>query len=331
MKPYQAVLIASFGGPEGRDEVRPFIENVLRGKSIPEVRKEEVAQHYFRFDGVSPLNAQNRELRSLLEKELSARGLDLPVYWGNRNWKPYFKETLQEMTTKGVKHFLAYLPSPYGSYSSCRQYLEALEDARTEIGDKAPTFDKIRFFFNHPGFIEVLFIRAKEALAKLSDSEKSTMVFTAHSLPVAMSRSCEYEKQVNETCRLVSERCGITNWQLAYQNRSGRPSDRWLEPDILEVLKQVANQGERQVVVMPIGFLSDHMEVIYDLDIEAKREAEALGLRWVRSATPGKHPLMLRLLGDLVEERLKGGEERPVVGSLAPAPDTCPPNCCFPR
>jgi len=331
---YDAILIVAFGGPEGPDDVLPFLENVTRGRNIPRDRLLEVAEHYHHFGGVSPLNAQVRSLIEALGPELRRHGVMLPIYWGNRNWRPMLGDTLVEMTEAGVRKALAVVLAAYSSYSSCRQYREDIERAREAAGPSAPEVDKVRVFYNHPEFVAANADRVREALAKLPAEARREvpLVFTAHSLPQAMADGSRYEEQLLETCRLIAEELGIESgrWSLSYQSRSGRPSDPWLEPDILDHLRALRGAGAREVVVQPVGFLSDHMEVLYDLDEEARQLCDEIGLHLVRAGTVGSHPRFVRMLRELIRERLGAarGSERRAVGRFGPHHDVCPADCC---
>src|SRR5262245_36813480 len=256
--------MVGFGGPEKREDVIPFLENVLRGRNVPRERTLEVAAHYEHFDGVSPINAQMRDLIAALRAELASAGIRLPIYWGNRNWHPLLPETLRAMAETGVKRALAYVTSAYASYSSCRQYLGDIERARAAAGPQAPHVDKLRLFFNHPRFVAANTARLGDSLARVAADRRASVSvsFTAHSIPVSMAQSCDYERQLLETCRLVSEAAGLApdRWRLVYQSRSGRPEDPWLEPDILDHVRALRAGGAREAIIMPIGFLSDHME-----------------------------------------------------------------------
>ncbi|MGD9645589.1 MAG: ferrochelatase [Pirellulales bacterium] len=327
---YDALLIVSFGGPEGPDEVLPFLDNVLRGRKVAQQRKLEVAEHYQLFGGVSPLNAQNRALVAAIEAELATAGPHLPVYWGNRNWQPFLADTLAQMSTDGIRHCLALVTSAFSSYSGCRQYLENIAEAQAQVGPQAPQVDKLRGFFNHPGFIECVAERTRDAIVQIPEERKDSaaLIFTAHSIPLEMASGCQYVEQLGEASRLVAERVGRTNWQLAYQSRSGPPSQPWLEPDINDVLRSLARQGTRDAVVVPIGFVSDHMEVVYDLDTEARATAADLGLNVVRAGTVGVHPRFVRMVRELIVERMTPGAPRPALGVLGPRPNRCDPGCC---
>jgi ferrochelatase len=313
--PYDAVLLVSFGGPEGMADVEPFLDHVLRGRNVPPERRREVAHHYAQFGGVSPINAQNRALLEAIRGELDAHGPRLSVYWGNRNWHPFLADTLRAMAADGVRRALAFVTSAYSSYSGCRQYLEDLARAREEVGPTAPSVDKLRVFHDHPGFVEANADRVREALAPLPPArgQAARIAFTAHSVPAAMAAGSDYVAQLHETCALES--------------RSGSPHQPWLEPDILEHLDTLRDEGVEDVIVAPIGFVSDHMEVVHDLDSEARERAAALGLGFARAGTAGIHPAFVRMVRELVEERVSGGERR-ALGARGPRADNCAPDCC---
>jgi ferrochelatase len=327
---YDALLVVSFGGPEGMDDVRPFLENVLRGRNVPPERLREVAAHYEQFGGKSPINDQNRALIAAVEAELRAKGPELPVYWGNRNWHPMLADTLHRMADDGVRSALAFVTSAFSSYSGCRQYREDVARAQADVGPRAPRVDKLRAFYNHPGFIEASVERLREALGRLPAERRAAaaLVFTAHSIPVAYARTSDYEVQLREACRLVAETVGRSAWTLAYQSRSGPPGQPWLEPDILAHVDALAKAGVVDVVASPIGFVSDHMEVVYDLDTEAAARAREHGLGFQRAATPGIHPAFVRMVRELVEERSSASPERPCLGTRGPVPDVCAEDCC---
>jgi ferrochelatase len=329
---YDAVLLVSFGGPEGPDDVMPFLENVTRGRGVPTARLEEVAQHYQRRGGRSPINDHSRALLAALREALVADGLDLPVEWGNRNWRPYLSVTLRALANQGASRVLAIATSAYSSYSSCRQYLDDIERARAEVGPRAPQVDKIRPFFNHPGFVEALVDRVRDALDDLppEQREQAHLAFTAHSIPVSMAAACDYEEQLRETSRLVVERLERPlPWELVWQSRSGPTQVPWLEPDIGDHLADLAGKGVDTVVIVPVGFVSDHMEVVHDLDTEATARAGELGMQVRRAGTVGTHPRFVAALAELVRERLEGAT--PVaMGRLPGRPHVCPPDCCPP-
>ena len=328
---YDAVLLVSFGGPEGMDDVMPFLANVVRGKNVPEDRLREVAAHYRHFGGRSPIGAQCRALVAALREELDRHGMPLPVYWGNRNWHPLLGDTLRQMADDGVTRALALFTSAYGSYPGCRQYLEDVARARAEVGARAPQVDKLRAFYNHPGFVEPLVELVSAAFEKVPEPRRAAarLVFTAHSLPRALAAACDYEAELRETAALVAFPLGRPQYSLVYQSRSGPPGQPWLEPDIVDHLRALAREGVRDVVVAPIGFLSDHMEVVYDLDLEAKARALELGLNMVRAATVGTHPRFVAMVRELVVERSAGETLRRHLGSRGPAPDECPGSCCL--
>lgn len=330
-EPYDALLLVSFGGPEGPADVMPFLERVTRGRGVPRSRLEEVAAHYHHFGGRSPINERCRELVEALRVELGTHGIDMPVYWGNRFWDPLLPSVLKRMADDGIRRALAFVTSAYGSYSGCRAYLEDIETARREVGPGAPAVDKLRVFFDHPGFVAAVSDRVREAMARLGPEAGSTArpVFTAHSVPLSMARGGPYVDQLRETCRLVAEETGLGDWDLVWQSRSGPPQVPWLEPDILDHLRALAQEGVAEVVLVPVGFVSDHMEVVYDLDYEAAALARSLGIRLERAGTAGTHPRFVQMVRRLVEERTVGGE-RSSLSSLGPAPDLCAADCCPP-
>ncbi len=331
---YDALLIVGFGGPEGPEDVLPFLENVLRGRNVPRDRMLEVAGHYDHFGGVSPINAQVRDLIEALRPELDRRGVDLPIYWGNRNWHPMLADTVREMAGAGVRRALGVVLAAYSSYSSCRQYREDIARAREAAGPGAPEVDKVRVFYNHPDFVAVNADRVREALDRLPADRRDSarLAFTAHSIPGSMAGGCDYERQLAETCRLVGEEAGVgpDRWALVYQSRSGRPTDPWLGPDILDHLADLKRGGAEDVVIQPVGFLSDHMEVMFDLDEEARATSGELGLRMVRAGTAGTHPRFVAMLGELIEERLGRRADRRAVGRFPANHDVCPVDCCPP-
>lgn len=327
---YDAVLLVSFGGPERREEVIPFLENVVRGKAVPRERLLAVAEHYYAFGGKSPINDQNRALVSALRAELATLGPDLPVYLGNRNWHPLLADTIREMARDGVKRAIAFVTSAFSSYSGCRQYRENIANAREQAGSGAPEVDKIRPFFNHPAFIESMADRVSDSLADLAGSRGRSMrvIYTAHSIPKVMAETSAYVAQLNESARLVSEAVGVASWELAFQSRSGPPTQPWLEPDICDRLRELRASGIDRVSVVPIGFLSDHIEVLHDLDAEAAGVAREQGMAFARARTVGVHPRFVAGVRDLISERTEGREARPVVGEMPASPDTCPIDCC---
>jgi ferrochelatase len=332
-RPLDALLLVSFGGPEKPSDVLPFLENVTAGRGVPRNRLEQVAEHYQHFGGRSPINDQNRELIDAIRKDFADNGVDLPVYWGNRNWDPYLRDTAKQMAADGVKRAAYFVTSAYSSYSGCRQYRENLHDA---IVDVDLELSRLRLYFNHPGFVTPF---AEATAAALSAAPESThVVFVTHSIPSDMNAASggpgagAYEAQHREVARLVAERAGAAAWTLAYCSRSGSPHQAWLEPDINDLLRELAADGVRSVVVVPIGFVSDHMEVVFDLDTEAAVTASELGMAFARVPTPGVHPAFVAMVRDLVLERaaVDRGEEpsRAVLGACAPNPDLCAPDCC---
>lgn len=327
---YDAILIVSFGGPESREDVIPFLENVLRGRNVPRERMLAVAEHYYHFDGKSPINQQTRELISALKQELEQYGPNLPVYWGNRNWHPMLADTLRQMKQDGIRRALAFVTSAYSSYSGCRQYRENIARAQNEVGDGAPEIDKIRVFFNHPGFIEATEGRLRDALGEFPTEAKRNVqvVYVAHSIPLSMANTSDYVKQLQEVRKLVSERLKIPNDTLVYQSRSGAPGQPWLEPDILDYLRDMKQRNLASAVVLaPISFISDHMEVLYDLDIEARQLCASLALPMARAQTVGVHPKFIAMIRELILERTDAGE-RQALGSLGPRQDACAEDCC---
>jgi ferrochelatase len=329
---YDGLIVVSFGGPEGMDDVMPFLENVTRGRNVPRERLEEVAHHYELFGGVSPINQQNRELIDLLRAELAACEIELPIYFGNRNWDPFLTDTLARMREDGIRRALGFFTSAFSSYSGCRQYREDIFTAQTAVGVEAPEVAKLRAFYNHPGFIEANVARVAEALQRLPETARpgAQLVFTAHSIPQAMADQCRYVDQLAESARLVAEAVGAGARSVVYQSRSGAPHIPWLEPDICDHLRELYAAGVRDVVVSPIGFVSDHLEVLYDLDMEAQQLSRELGIRMERAGTAGTHPAYVAMIRELVQERLDRSRERRAVGRFGPNADVCANNCCLP-
>ncbi len=324
---YDAILLVSFGGPETREDVVPFLENVLRGRNVPRERMLEVAEHYYHFGGKSPINDQNRALLTALRESLAASGPQLPVYWGNRNWQPYLADAVHQMRDDGVSRALAFVTSAYSSYSGCRQYREDIERARETAGEGAPVIDKLRVFYNHPGFIEPMVENVAAAVTQIGTplAPELAVYFTAHSIPSAAAQTSRYEQQIKEAARLVAESLHLQNWSVAWQSRSGPPTQSWLEPDIGDILRATS---AKNVIIVPIGFISDHMEVLYDLDEEARAICEERGIRMVRAATAGVHPRFVEMIRELLVERMAESSARPALGVLGPNHDVCPANCC---
>jgi ferrochelatase len=348
---YDAILLAGFGGPEGQDDVIPFLRNVTRGRGIPEERLEEVAHHYRHFGGVSPINDQNRELKAALEAELAARDIDLPVLWGNRNWDPYLRDALTEANERGFTKVLAIATSAYSSYSSCRQYREDFAGALEETGlEGTIQLDKVRQFFDHPGFVTPFVEGVRQALDEVRErvpgidpATEVELLFTTHSIPSVDAEKSgpaergfgaggAYAAQHLAVAEVVVHEAGADQvpWRLVYQSRSGPPSMPWLEPDINDAIDELPAAGIRAVIIVPIGFVSDHMEVLWDLDNEAMETSERNGLVAVRVPTPGVHHAYVSGLVDLVLERRDGVpvEDRPAVTPLGPWYDVCRPGCC---
>jgi protoporphyrin/coproporphyrin ferrochelatase len=333
---YDAFLLLSFGGPEGLDDVLPFLRNVTRGRGVPDERLAEVAEHYRHFGGVSPLGAQCRALLAALRREFDRAGIDLPVYWGNRNWYPLLADTVREMRDAGVQRALAFVTSPYGSYSSCRQYLDDIGRARAAVGSPgAPVIHKLRHYHDHPGHVAPHVDAVRAALATLPAQRRATtrLVFTAHSIPTAMAASSgphggRYEAQLREVATLVATGAAPDlPWDLVWQSRSGPPRVPWLEPDVTDHLRALAAAGTTGVVVSPIGFVSDHIEVLWDLDNEAAGVAKQLGLDFVRAGTPGDDPRFVTMIRELVRERLDPATVRAALGAI-PTWDFCDEGCC---
>jgi ferrochelatase len=328
--PYDSFLLVSFGGPEGPDDVMPFLENVLRGKNVPRERMLEVAEHYKSFGGISPINGQNRLLLDAIKKEFASNGVDLPVYWGNRNWDPLFADTLRQMKADGCKRALAFFTSMFSCYSGCRQYRENIAAAQQEVGEGAPIVEKVRMGFNHPSFIDTMAQSVRTSLTELnSDADDVTVLFTAHSIPMSMADNCDYVKQLDEASRLVAESVGVTNWRLVYQSRSGPPQQPWLEPDICDAIAEMDDAEKlNRIVIVPIGFVSDHMEVLYDLDDEAATLCKQRGIEMSRAATAGVHAQFVSMIRKLVEERIGVRDQKDAMGDLGPWHDVCPADCC---
>ena len=337
MPSFDAILLVSFGGPEAPDEVMPFLENVLRGKNVPRERMLEVAKHYEQFDGVSPINEQCRQLIAAIEVELAEHGPHLPVYWGNRNWNPLLPETLQQMADDGVQHALAFFTSAFSSYSGCRQYHEDIARARQQVGANAPEVAKLRAFFNHPGFLEPMMASVRACLEKIPAEHRDTtpLLFTAHSIPMEMADNCRYVEQLQEACHLIATAVGHPRWELVYQSRSGPPKQPWLEPDICDHIETLHQQAEKKIgpltdlLILPIGFLSDHLEVLFDLDIEAQQLCDQLGITLQRVPTVGTHPRFVQMIRELITEQITGNPQKLALGTMPPSHEVCPEDCCL--
>ena len=333
MASFDALLVLSFGGPEGPDDVLPFLRNVTRGRGVPESRLAEVAAHYDHFGGVSPINAQNRALIEALRDEFAAHDIALPIYWGNRNWRPYAADAVAQMRADGVRRALVFTTSATASYSACRQYREDMAAAQASAGPGAPELVKLRHFFDHPGFIAAQADAVRAALVTLPADAR--LVFAAHSVPASMNDASGpqadglYAAQQRETARLVAEavRGPGARFDLAWQSRSGPPQVPWLEPDVNDHLRVLASDGVRAVVLTPSGFVSDHVEVRWDLDEEARATAASLGMRFARAATVGTHPAFVAAIRELVEEQVAGAAPR-ALGTLGLCGIDCPAGCC---
>ncbi|MVA75726.1 ferrochelatase [Auraticoccus sp. F435] len=347
LAPYDALLLVSFGGPEAPEEVMPFLRQVTGGRGIPEERLTEVAGHYLAFGGRSPINDQCRDLLAALRAELAGRGLELPLYWGNRNTAPWLGETMAEIARDGHRRVLAITTSAYPSYSSCRQYRENLWDAWSPVAAAGTELqvDRVRNYAQHPGFVDANLAAVREAVERLSD-EVPHLLFVTHSLPTAMAETAGppprsetgsyvdwHQSVAQEITWQLRQETGVAHpFDLVYCSRSGPPSQPWLEPDINDRMAELAAAGVRSVVVAPIGFVSDHMEVVFDLDTEARETAEELGLRMERAATAGTHPAFVSGLVDLALERAAVARGEPAAPSVieggSPGLVVCPVGCC---
>jgi ferrochelatase len=344
MPEYDALLVLSFGGPRGPADVMPFLERVTSGRGVPRQRLLEVAKHYQHFDGVSPINQRNRELISRIEAALAEAGLELPVYFGNRNWHPLVEDTVAEMARDGVRAALVLATSGYGGYSACRQYHEDIARARASVGAHAPDLVKLRHFFDHPGFVRAAAdaVRAARATLPAEQHEPARLVFTAHSIPSSADLAAglpaegghRYSRQVAEAARLTAAELGIADYDVVWQSRSGPPSVPWLEPDVMDHLEALRARGVPAVLVCPIGFVSDHVEVVWDLDNEAKDWAEAHGMGFARAATAGADPRFAAMVVELIREQTAGAPAR-ALGQV-PSAGTgrngtpCGADCCLP-
>jgi protoporphyrin/coproporphyrin ferrochelatase len=333
-----ALLVLSFGGPEGPEDVRPFLENVTRGRSVPPQRLDEVAQHYLHFGGVSPINRCNRTLISAIERALTAVQLDIPVYFGNRNWHPMVQDTVAEMAADGVRRALVFATSAWGGYSACRQYHEDIARARAAVGSGAPDLIKLRQFFDHPLFVAVCADALRAAHEQAGTAAQ--VVFTAHSVPLAADAAAGlpgqgghfYSRQVSEAARLVAAAAQVDRYDVVWQSRSGPPQVPWLEPDVLDHLDALHARNVPGVLVAPLGFVSDHLEVLWDLDTEARQRAAALGMDFTRAATPGTDPRFAEMVVELIAEHLRAAPVRrcsqlPALGQALNG-QPCAARCC---
>jgi ferrochelatase len=332
---YDALLVLSFGGPEGPDDVMPFLENVTRGREVPPDRLAEVAEHYLHFGGISPINAQNRDLVAAVIAELAEHELNLPVYLGNRNWSPYVGDVVGEMSAAGVRNALVFVTSAYASFSACRQYQDDLLAAAATSGLLAPELHKLRHYFDHPGFIEPQQDAVRAAVADIDHSRlaKTRLLFVAHSVPDSMAAAAGpvgglYVAQLESAAGLVADVVPDVAWGLAYSSRSGSPSTSWLTPDVNDAIRSLAAEGVTDVILVPIGFVSDHIEVRWDLDVEAATTAAELGLGFRRTAPPSSDPRFAAMVRELVQERMDRSTPRRALSVLGPSHDVCPAGCC---
>ena len=315
MNSFDALLVVSFGGPEKHEDVLPFLENVLRGKNVPRERMLEVAEHYYHFNGHSPINKQNLDLIAALGREFQAHNMNLPVYWGNRNWHPLLPDTLKKMRADGVRRAVAFATSAFGSYSGCRQYRENITTALQSAGVQDMVIEKLPNFWDRPEFLEVMAERVRDAQAKLPDAHQ--VVFTAHSIPASMAQSSPYVRQLEIASERVASACGMRHWALVYQSRSGPPTQPWLEPDISDYLRAQHGAGVQRIIICPIGFVSDHMEVLYDLDTQVQEMCDEMGIKMVRAGTAGSHPRIVSMIRDMV-----------VNSETTPVNAYCEAGCC---
>jgi protoporphyrin/coproporphyrin ferrochelatase len=330
-KSYDAVLVVSFGGPEGPDDVMPFLENVFRGLRVTDETKQKIAARYHDFGGVSPINAHTREFIAALEALLDSEGPALPIYWGNRNFDPMLSDAIGQMARDGIERAAAYVTSTFSSYSGCRKYREDLFEAVADV-ENAPQIDKLRVGFNHPGFISAVADRIAESRDSLPDERRDNarLIFTAHSLPESMAATSPYVEQLMDSAASAANLAGFEDWRLVYQSNNARyGGEPWLGPDISDAIEEEAKAGRTDVIVMPIGFVCDHMEVVLDLDVDAARRAKAAGINMLRAGTVGSHPAYVGMVRDLIVERTSDTGERLSVGKLPPKHDFCPTDCCL--
>ena len=334
MPQVDALLVVSFGGPEGPDQVVPYLRNVAGGKNIPSAVLDELTARYLLFGGISPINEQTRALLVALAAELAAHLPGLAVYWGNRFWHPLLAEAVEQMAEDGIRTALAFVTSAFGSYPSCRAYMEEIERARAKVGPAAPEIHKLRLYYNHPGFIEPMAQRICEALDRVPVERRATarLVFTAHSLPVSLAERSPYRQQLYEACALAAERAGRSQWDLAYQSRSPRSAVPWLEPDVAQLVCRLAeHEGPKDIVVAPIGYLLENIEILYELDVQLAELCGDLGINLIRTAPIGTHPRFVQMIRQLVLERIEPSAPRLALGASGPWPDLCPADCCLPR
>ena len=331
--PFDALLVVSFGGPEGPDDVAPFLANVTSGRDIPAERLAVVAEQYAAYGGISPINAENRRLIDEIQRQLIVQDRSLHIYWGNRNWHPFLHDTIEQMTADGIGHAAAFVTSAYSSNSGCRQYLDDISRACATVGEQAPQITKLRQYFDHPGFVKPMIDRVQATLDMAATAHDGDIhiVFTAHSLPLTMAASCDYESQLRATSGLIMDGVDqsrrVTGTSHAWQSRSGSPAQPWLEPDISDHLLELAKSGASSVVVVPLGFVSDHMEVIHDLDVVARTTAERHGITMYRVPTVGADPRFAELVLELMDEH-ESGAPALAMSSLGVRPSPCEHGCC---
>jgi ferrochelatase len=328
---YDAVLIVSFGGPDGPDDVMPFLDNVFSGLRVGEETKQHVAARYASFGGVSPINKHTRAFITALQQELGQHGLSLPIYWGNRNWHPLLTDTFAQMRKHGIRRAIAYVTSMFSSYSGCRKYREDLY-AAAAASPGAPVIDRLRFGYNHPGFVEASRDRVRAALERIPAERRAStpILFSAHSLPQSMAQHCAYESQLNGCCQLIAADLAHQRWRLVYQsNNASYGKEPWLGPDVGDAIEQAHDAGAADIVVAPIGFVCDHLEVVLDLDVEAAQRARELGINMIRAGTVGAHPAYVGMVRELIVERMTAHPRRRALGSLGPSHDLCPVSCCL--
>ena len=325
---FDSLLLLSFGGPENSDDVMPFLRNVTAGRGVPDERLAVVAEQYELFGGKSPINELNQQLLSALDEELVSRGHEMATFWGNRNWHPFVTDTIADLKSLGHTSTVCLVTSAFSSYSGCRQYHEDLDRARNEVPG-APNIERVRVYWDHPDFLGT----AAELLAESRDaaglSSETPVLHSAHSLPLSMAANCDYQQQLNEAASIVNELAGMRGpYEVVFQSRSGPPSVPWLTPDIDQRIHELAEQGTQEILVHPLGFVADHMEVLFDLDTQSAAAAKEADVKMVRTPTVGTHPRFVSMLVDLVEEAAGLRADRPSLSKSGPRPDKCNSQCC---
>ena len=325
---FDSLLLLSFGGPENSDDVMPFLRNVTAGRGVPDERLAVVAEQYELFGGKSPINELNQQLLCALNEELASRGYEMATFWGNRNWHPFVTDTVADLKSLGHTSTVCLVTSAFSSYSGCRQYHEDLDRARNEVPG-APNIERVRVYWDHPDFLGT----AAELLAESRDaaglSSETPVLHSAHSLPLSMAANCDYQQQLNEAAAIVNELAGMRGpYEVVFQSRSGPPSVPWLTPDIDQRIHELAEQGTQELLVHPLGFVADHMEVLFDLDTQSAAAAKEAGVKMVRTPTVGTHPRFVSMLVDLVEEAAGLRADRPSLSKSGPRPDKCNSQCC---